>query len=275
MRPTACCCRLRPAAGWPSSGAGPAGLEAARVGRLPRARRRRVRAHGRDRWRARARGDARLQARAAPDDRLVGAASSPTLGVRVHLDHEVGAGLPRAAGAPTPSWSAAGRPRRARGARDRRRPASSTCSRSTAARPSGRRVVVCGGGLSGVDSALELAQDGHEVTVVEMAESDRAHDGDAQPRRAAAPARRARASASSPGTWSRPSSPARSWSRGLTARSGSRRTRSSPRSGCAPTRSSAEALAGRVAELHVIGDAVQPAKVAEAVHAGFRVGMAL
>lgn len=32
----------------------------------------------------------------------------------------------------------------------------------------GRRVIVCGGGLSGADAALELAQDGHEVTVVEM-----------------------------------------------------------------------------------------------------------
>ncbi|MGI5952131.1 MAG: FAD-dependent oxidoreductase [Brooklawnia sp.] len=32
----------------------------------------------------------------------------------------------------------------------------------------GKRVIVCGGGLSGADLALELAQDGHEVTVVEM-----------------------------------------------------------------------------------------------------------
>lgn len=32
----------------------------------------------------------------------------------------------------------------------------------------GHRVVVCGGGLSGCDLALELAQDGHEVTIVEM-----------------------------------------------------------------------------------------------------------
>lgn len=36
--------------------------------------------------------------------------------------------------------------------------------------PVGRRVVVCGGGLSGADAALELAQLGHRVTVVEMAE---------------------------------------------------------------------------------------------------------
>lgn len=34
--------------------------------------------------------------------------------------------------------------------------------------PVGKRVVVCGGGLSGADYALELAQAGHEVTVVEM-----------------------------------------------------------------------------------------------------------
>lgn len=34
----------------------------------------------------------------------------------------------------------------------------------------GHRVVVCGGGLSGADLALELAEDGHEVTLVEMAE---------------------------------------------------------------------------------------------------------
>lgn len=32
----------------------------------------------------------------------------------------------------------------------------------------GKRVVVCGGGLSGADLGLELAADGHEVTVVEM-----------------------------------------------------------------------------------------------------------
>lgn len=35
--------------------------------------------------------------------------------------------------------------------------------------PAGKRVVVCGGGLSGADAALELAIDGHEVTIVEMA----------------------------------------------------------------------------------------------------------
>ena len=32
----------------------------------------------------------------------------------------------------------------------------------------GHRVVVCGGGLSGCDLALELGQSGHEVTIVEM-----------------------------------------------------------------------------------------------------------
>ena len=32
----------------------------------------------------------------------------------------------------------------------------------------GNRVVVCGGGLSGSDLALELAEDGHQVTLVEM-----------------------------------------------------------------------------------------------------------
>ncbi|HEY0187898.1 MAG TPA: FAD-dependent oxidoreductase [Cellulomonas sp.] len=35
--------------------------------------------------------------------------------------------------------------------------------------PVGNRVVVAGGGLSGADSALELAEAGHEVTIVEMA----------------------------------------------------------------------------------------------------------
>lgn len=34
----------------------------------------------------------------------------------------------------------------------------------------GHRVVVCGGGLSGADAALEIAQDGHEVVIIEMAE---------------------------------------------------------------------------------------------------------
>ncbi|KGM13376.1 oxidoreductase [Cellulomonas bogoriensis] len=36
--------------------------------------------------------------------------------------------------------------------------------------PVGQRVVVAGGGLSGADLALELAQDGREVTIVEMAD---------------------------------------------------------------------------------------------------------
>lgn len=35
--------------------------------------------------------------------------------------------------------------------------------------PVGHRVVVAGGGLSGADLALELAEAGHEVTIVEMA----------------------------------------------------------------------------------------------------------
>ncbi|MFV0429084.1 MAG: FAD-dependent oxidoreductase, partial [Arachnia sp.] len=32
----------------------------------------------------------------------------------------------------------------------------------------GRRIVVCGGGLSGADFALEMAEKGHDVTIVEM-----------------------------------------------------------------------------------------------------------
>ncbi|MFV0450797.1 MAG: FAD-dependent oxidoreductase [Propioniciclava sp.] len=35
----------------------------------------------------------------------------------------------------------------------------------------GHRIVVCGGGLSGADFALEMAEKGHDVTVVEMAEA--------------------------------------------------------------------------------------------------------
>ncbi len=34
----------------------------------------------------------------------------------------------------------------------------------------GSRIVVCGGGLSGADFALEMQQEGHEITVVEMAD---------------------------------------------------------------------------------------------------------
>ncbi len=34
--------------------------------------------------------------------------------------------------------------------------------------PIGRRIVVCGGGLSGADAALEMAENGHEVLIVEM-----------------------------------------------------------------------------------------------------------
>lgn len=35
----------------------------------------------------------------------------------------------------------------------------------------GKRVVVCGGGLSGADLALELAHDGHDVTIVELTDA--------------------------------------------------------------------------------------------------------
>ncbi|WP_234985645.1 FAD-dependent oxidoreductase [Demequina sp. NBRC 110051] len=35
----------------------------------------------------------------------------------------------------------------------------------------GKRLVVCGGGLSGADFALEKAQEGHDVTIVEMADA--------------------------------------------------------------------------------------------------------
>ncbi|WP_284329312.1 FAD-dependent oxidoreductase [Demequina litorisediminis] len=35
----------------------------------------------------------------------------------------------------------------------------------------GQRIVVCGGGLSGADFALEAALDGHDVTIVEMADA--------------------------------------------------------------------------------------------------------
>lgn len=38
----------------------------------------------------------------------------------------------------------------------------------TGERRPGKRVIICGGGLSGADLGLELAQDGHEVTIVEM-----------------------------------------------------------------------------------------------------------
>lgn len=37
--------------------------------------------------------------------------------------------------------------------------------------PLGQRIVVCGGGLSGADFALEKAREGHAVTIVEMADA--------------------------------------------------------------------------------------------------------
>ncbi|MBE6483691.1 MAG: NADH:flavin oxidoreductase [Actinomycetaceae bacterium] len=37
--------------------------------------------------------------------------------------------------------------------------------------PVGDRVLICGGGLSGADAALELAQQGHAVTIVEMTDA--------------------------------------------------------------------------------------------------------
>lgn len=137
----------------------------------------------------------------------------------------------------------------------------------------GRRVVVAGGGLSGVDLALELAEDGHEVTVVEMADEIAAdlliinkitllRRLDAAGVRVLTGHSVVRVSDSGV-TAQGPDGPVELAADTVVAAFGVR-----------AARSLADALEGR-AKVHAVGDCVHPAKVAEAVNAGFEAAFAL
>ncbi len=139
--------------------------------------------------------------------------------------------------------------------------------------PVGRRVVVCGGGLSGADAALELALDGHEVTVVEMAPQVAGdmvvHNRVALLRRLAETGVRVlvehRVAAIDGGGVTCDGPQGRVVLEADTALLAF---------GVRPDRVLPDALAPRPSTF-VVGDCVQPAKVGDAVHAGYAAGAAV
>ncbi|MCV2394721.1 FAD-dependent oxidoreductase [Actinotalea sp. M2MS4P-6] len=137
----------------------------------------------------------------------------------------------------------------------------------------GHRVVVAGGGLSGADLALELAHDGHDVTLVEMAD-DIAQDmlflnrlpllrqlAEADVRLLTQ--HKVTAVDASGVTVVGPDGPVAVEADTVVAAFGVR-----------PATSLVDALAGR-SGVHPVGDCVTPAKVGEAVNAGYRVAVDL
>ncbi|WP_062071542.1 oxidoreductase [Demequina sediminicola] len=137
----------------------------------------------------------------------------------------------------------------------------------------GKRIVVCGGGLSGSDFALEAAQAGHDVTIVEMAD---AVAGDLLMINRI--------------TLMRDLEEA-----GVTLTTGQRVTAIEPGAvvlsgadgesrieadtvvsafGVAPATGLAAALAGR-GRVVAVGDCVEPAKVGDAINAGFEAAFAV
>jgi len=137
----------------------------------------------------------------------------------------------------------------------------------------GHSVAVAGGGLSGVDLALELAEDGHQVTVVEMADQiapdlliinkitllrrlEAAGVRLLTEHRVVAVTPEGVRAEGPDGTVEIPADTV------VTA------------FGVRAARGLADALEGR-AKVHAIGDCVHPAKVAEAVNAGFEAAFAL
>ncbi len=137
----------------------------------------------------------------------------------------------------------------------------------------GHRVIVAGGGLSGVDLALELAEDGHAVTVVEMADEIAADlliiNKITLLRRLEAAGVRvltghAVTRVTDTGLVAEgPDGPVELEADTVVAAFGVR-----------ADRGLAEALEGRT-KVHAVGDCVHPAKVAEAVNAGFEAAFAL
>jgi 2,4-dienoyl-CoA reductase-like NADH-dependent reductase (Old Yellow Enzyme family)/thioredoxin reductase len=139
--------------------------------------------------------------------------------------------------------------------------------------PVGARVVVCGGGLSGADAALELAQAGHEVTIVEVAPQIAGdmvlHNRVALLRRLAETGVRVlvqhRVTRLGDGVvhCEGPDGPtAMEADTALLA------------FGVRPNRTIPDAVQA-TPETHVVGDCVKPAKVGDAIHAAFAVAAAI
>lgn len=138
----------------------------------------------------------------------------------------------------------------------------------------GHRVVVCGGGLSGADYALELALEGHEVTVVEMAPEIAVdmvvHNRVALLRRLAENG--VRVLTSHTVVELRPDAVVVDGPDGTLMLPADTAVLAF---GVRPNRSLPQTLVGAQVEVYEIGDCVQPAKVAEAIHAGYLVGAAI
>lgn len=143
--------------------------------------------------------------------------------------------------------------------------------------PAGERVVVCGGGLSGCDSALELARQGKKVTVVEMTDAV-APNLTYQTRLMLLEELAASGAVVLTGTT------VRSVDAQAVTVSGPDGNLSLPADtvitafGVAPCDAlAAELVASGIdrSRVHVLGDALHPAKVGDAIHAGFDLGLAL
>jgi 2,4-dienoyl-CoA reductase-like NADH-dependent reductase (Old Yellow Enzyme family)/thioredoxin reductase len=139
--------------------------------------------------------------------------------------------------------------------------------------PVGQRVVVCGGGLSGADSALELAQDGHDVTIVELAPQIA---GDMVMHNRVALLRRLQETGVRVLTEHRvvaigDHTVSCEGPDGLVQVAADTALLAF---GVRPDRALPDALESR-ASTYVVGDCVRPAKVGDAVHAGYAAGAAI
>lgn len=252
-------------------GAGPAGLEAARVAA--------ERGHAVDVYERGTRLGGVLEPAATPDfkrelHKMVGwwEQELERLGVRVHLSHAVAAEGPEITGADAVVVATGSTPWA---------PAIPGVDGPTAVHvldfhtgtAVGRRVVVCGGGLSGADAALELAQAGHEVTVVEMSA---AVGGDMVVHNRVALLRRLHESGVRLLTGHRVTAIEDGLVR-CTGPDGAVDLGADTALlafGVRPDRDLPDALTATV-PAHVVGDCVQPGKVGDAVLAGYRAGAAV
>ena len=148
-------------------GAGPAGLEAARVAGL--------RGHQVDVYEKSDRLGGVLFPAATPDfkrelHKMIDwweGELAPLDNVQIHFDHEITADSPELAEADEVIVATGSKPVAPPIPGLDKPIVMEVIEAHTGGEP-GKRVVVCGGGLSGADLGLELAEDGHEVTIVEM-----------------------------------------------------------------------------------------------------------
>ena len=250
-------------------GGGPAGLEAARVAA--------ERGHEVELYERGTRLGGVLEPAATPEfkrelHRMVDwwEGELDRLGVKVHLRHEITADAPELLGADALVVATGSTPWAPEVPGVDGATAVDVLAFHTGT-PVGHRVVVCGGGLSGSDAALELANDGHEVTIVEMAPeiaSDMVvHNRVALLRRLHEAGVRVltghRVTAIGDGTVTCEGADGVVEVEADTALLAF---------GVRPDRTLPDAVQHRA---HVVGDCVAPAKVGDAVHAGYVAGAAI